>query len=412
MKLIKDSIWSLLSIGIPALVAIPVFSLIAKQVGIEIFGIYTLSFAIIGYASIFDLGLSRAVIREVAINSGNRDDIVVIINTAFSAMVVLGIIAGVAVFCASELLVNFISVSSQYQADIIKGLKWLALCLPLLLISQIWLSYFEGLSEFKSLSMVRTLSNVLIVVLPYVMGLIKPSFDYLMIGMLIARFFTFLISYFWVKRYIALTLAVDRICLKRLLGFGGWLTVSSIIGPVMVYLDRFILSAMIGAKSVAFYTAPAELVVRMASIPSTATKTLFVRFSNQSNGQERHIYMLSVVLLLLGILVLVIPTFFFAPQVLELWLGKEFLGESVVVLRILLLGLIFNALAQVPYSALQAKGYSKLTAIIHSAEIIPYTVLLYVLIGSYEIIGVAIAWLVRMVVDTLLLFYFNKRLMA
>ena len=54
MKLIKDSIWNVLSIGIPALVAIPIFSLISKKVGFEIFGIYTLSFAIVGYASIFD----------------------------------------------------------------------------------------------------------------------------------------------------------------------------------------------------------------------------------------------------------------------------------------------------------------------------------------------------------------------
>ena len=39
MKLIKDSIWNVLSIGIPALVAIPIFSLISKKVGFEIFDV-------------------------------------------------------------------------------------------------------------------------------------------------------------------------------------------------------------------------------------------------------------------------------------------------------------------------------------------------------------------------------------
>lgn len=398
-----------MSIVIPAMLAIPVFALIAKKVGVELFGIYTLSFAIIGYASIFDLGLSRAVIREVAIHHQNQDKITQIVNTAFSLMLVLGVIAFVSIFLLSTYLTHLIGVSMQYYQDIVDGLKVLAVCLPLLLISNIWLAYFEGMAEFKKLSLLKIFAHSGMVIFPLVFTYIESSFQYLMLGILFARILTIIISYICLKKNITIQYYMDKKIAKDLFHFGGWLTVSSIIGPIMVYLDRFILSAMIGAKSVAFYTAPAELVVRMASIPSAIAKTLFVRFSGQSNGQESKIYYLSILVLFVGILLLVSPIFIFAPEFLNIWLGEEFLGDSVAILRWLLLGLVFNAVAQVPFSALQAEGHSKITAMLHTAEVVPYVLLLFGLIKSYGIIGVAIAWTIRAIVDTGWLLYFKHR---
>lgn len=398
-----------MSIAIPAVLAIPVFALITKQVGVELFGIYTLSFAIIGYASIFDLGLSRAVIREVAIHCQNQDNIKQIINTAFSLMLILGVIAFVSIFLLSTYLTNLIGVSAHYYQDVVNGFRLLAVCLPLLLISNIWLAYFEGTAEFKKLSLLRIFAHSGMVVFPLLFSYIEPTFYYLMLGILLARFLTIIISYAWIRKIISIHYYLNMHIAKQLFRFGGWLTVSSVIGPIMVYLDRFVLSAVIGAKSVAFYTAPAELVIRMASIPSAATKTLFVRFSGQSDGQETKIYYLSILILFGGIVLLVLPIFIFSSEVLDIWLGEKFLGDSVAVLRWLLVGLVFNAVAQVPFSVLQAKGHSKITAMLHTAEVLPYVFLLFGLIKSYGIIGVAIAWTVRAIVDTGLLLYFKHR---
>lgn len=43
------------------------FGLIARKIGVELFGLYTLAMIFIGYASIFDAGLTRAVVREIAL---------------------------------------------------------------------------------------------------------------------------------------------------------------------------------------------------------------------------------------------------------------------------------------------------------------------------------------------------------
>lgn len=398
MKLIKDSLWVLLSIAIPAVIAIPAFAIINKQVGTELFGIFTLSFAIIGYASIFDLGLSRAVIREVAMNDNNANAITAIINTAFTMMSVLSLLAVLVIWGVSESLVGLLSVSDSYQNDVISGFKWLAVCVPFLLISQIFLAYFEGLAEFRALSLVRTLGNVLIVVLPCVASFIEPSFTALMLAMLLARVMVFLCSVGWIVQRMTVRLALDRQIAKRLLGFGGWLTVSTVVGPIMMYFDRFILSSIGGAKNVAFYTAPSELTMRMLSLPSAVSRTLFSRLSRTPNGREKDIYRWGIISLGVASFLFALPFFVFAKEILVLWLGQEF-AQSAWVFRILLIGFVFNAIAQVPFTSLQAKGLSKQTAMVHCSELIPYIILLIFLVKYYGLIGVAVAWTLRVFID-------------
>lgn len=401
MKLIKDSLWVLLSIAIPAVIAIPAFAVINKQVGTELFGIFTLSFAIIGYASIFDLGLSRAVIREVAMNDNNANAITAIINTAFTMMSVLSLLAVLVIWGISANLAGLLSVSDSYQNDVMSGFKWLAVCVPFLLISQIFLAYFEGLAEFRTLSLVRTLGNVLIVVLPCVASFIEPSFTALMMAMLLARLIVFVLSVGWIVQRVTVRPALDRQIAKRLLGFGGWLTVSTIVSPIMVYFDRFILSSIGGAKNVAFYTAPSELTMRMLSLPSVASRTLFSRLSRTPNGREKDIYRWGIISLGVASFLFALPFFVFAEEILVLWLGQEF-AQSAWVFRILLIGFVFNAIAQVPFTSLQAKGLSKQTAMVHCAELIPYIILLIFLVKYYGLIGVAVAWTVRVIVDTII----------
>ncbi|EIU0561890.1 hypothetical protein L3003_004929, partial [Escherichia coli] len=64
---------------------------------------------------------------------------------------------------------------------------------------------------------------------------------------------------------------------------------------------------------------------------------------------------------------------------------------------------LFNALAQIPFSSIQAEGKSQYTAAIHLCELVPYIYLLFFMINKYGIIGVAYAWLARTLVDFVLL---------
>ena len=54
MSLIKHSALNLAGNFIPALVTLPAYGYLARALGVESFGIYTLAIIVIGYSGIFD----------------------------------------------------------------------------------------------------------------------------------------------------------------------------------------------------------------------------------------------------------------------------------------------------------------------------------------------------------------------
>ncbi len=100
----------------------------------------------------------------------------------------------------------------------------------------------------------------------------------------------------------------------------------------------------------------------------------------------------------------------FAPELLHLWLGPSFAAESAAILRILALGLLFNTLGTVPFSALQAAGRAKLVAQIQLVELAIYIPALLLTVSWLGLTGVAVAWMVRAGVDAAVLLLLVRNL--
>lgn len=111
----------------------------------------------------------------------------------------------------------------------------------------------------------------------------------------------------------------------------------------------------------------------------------------------------------LPILIIGIP---FAEKILVAWMGNDYAGEPAKILKILLIGFLFNAMAQIPFSKIQAIGKAHITASLHMLELVPYLLMLYYLTINYALTGTAIAWSVRVIVDFFALFYLSRKLDA
>jgi O-antigen/teichoic acid export membrane protein len=100
-----------------------------------------------------------------------------------------------------------------------------------------------------------------------------------------------------------------------------------------------------------------------------------------------------------------------AHEVLTVWLGREFADNSAFVLKWLAAGVFINGIARVPFALVQGAGRPDLTAKMHLIELPVYLSALWWLIGVYGIQGVAIVWVVRVCIDSLILFVMAKRLL-
>src|SRR6266478_6316543 len=64
-----------------------------------------------------------------------------------------------------------------------------------------------------------------------------------------------------------------------LLRFGGWMTVSNIVSPLMVTLDRFLIGAMVSMTAVAYYATPYEIATKFWFVPGVVLSVMFPAFS-------------------------------------------------------------------------------------------------------------------------------------
>jgi O-antigen/teichoic acid export membrane protein len=410
MSIVRNTAWNVMGVIVPTLFAIPSLAIYSRSLGVELLGLLTLTFSIVGYASSFDFGLSRALIRQVSIHGADVGAVKAFVGTTTVFVGVVSLVLALMTWFASPWLAGYLSISPAHRDDAIVAFYWLSLSVPPYLLSLVATAYFEGKEDFKALTILRCASSGLNAITGVACVVWIPTLSSVMAALCASRWVSCIVTFVLYRNHVNRHDSVKRPALwifdpqalRSSLAYGGWLTISNIIGPVMSYFDRFVLSHLAGARIVAFYTVPAEVVSRLLLFPAAISKALFPRLSKRlhSAADDRRI---GLMLTLTCAALIILPVFVFASDILTIWMGPDYAGEPATVLRVLLVGFFFNSLAFGPFTDLQARGYSRTTALIHVCEVLPYLGILFLLTEKYGILGTALAWSLRTFVDFLLM---------
>ena len=203
---------------------------------------------------------------------------------------------------------------------------------------------------------------------------------------------------------------VSRLQARRLLEFGGWVTVTSIIGPLMVVLDRFAIGALLGAKAVTYYTVPFQLAEKTTILPGALSAALFPRLSAASKSDAAHLAGMAVQSLAAVLTPLTLAGLLLVSPFLSLWLSADFASRAGLTAQILVLGFWINAMARIPYAQLQAAGRPDLVAKCHLMEVVPYLLLLAAGLHYWNLPGAAVAFGLRTLGDCALLMWLSGSL--
>lgn len=417
--LFKNTALNFLGQFLPLAVGLFAIPKLIGGLGIERFGILTLAWAIIGYSSLFDLGLGRALTKLVAerIDCKQQDELPALIWTGLLLMVIAGAIGAIAMFFASSWLVHSVlRVSSQLQAETVKTFQYLALSVPLVILATGFRGILEAHQLFTLVTAVRLPLGVLTFAVPWFLLLFSHSLVVIVVSLVGVRGLACIAQFLcvaWKYPTLVTAVAFRTSMAKVLLGFGGWMTVTNVVGPVMTNLDRFLIGAIVSTAAVAYYTTPYEMITKLWLFPFALAGVLFPAFSSLMKEPTRLSYLfdrgLTYVMLLLFL-----PTLFitaFAHFGIQLWLGKSFAANSTAILQLLSIGVLINSVSQIPFAFIQGIGRPDLTAKLHFAELPVYLSLAYALIHMYGARGAAIAWLVRVTVDAVILFFISARLL-
>lgn len=226
----------------------------------------------------------------------------------------------------------------------------------------------------------------------------------------------------WLSRYMCFRLCpelrrglkFDASTVRPLLAFGGWMTVSNIVGPLMVYADRFLIGGLLSATAVGYYSTPYEIVTRLWIVSGALTGVLFPIVAARLAGNRdtvRDVYRQATRCVFALLLPAVAMLYLFAWEGLAWWLGSDFAQQGAPVARILLIGVFVNALGQVAITVLHGAGRADWAAKLHLLELPFYLVALVFAAGRYGIEGVALVWMLRVLFDMIVMSVLSERLL-
>jgi O-antigen/teichoic acid export membrane protein len=376
-------------------------------------GLLTLSWSIIGYASLFDFGLGRALTQVVAERRQQRratGDLPAVVSSALAAMLLVGCAGSLAMLALARWATsNGLNISPQLQREALGGARLLAIGIPVVVLTSGFRGILEAYERFDLANAVRVPTGISTFLGPLLVMPFTHSLAWA-VGVLLAARVAGLVALIALVNRVAPTLtrraSIELPSLRPMMRFGAWMTVSNILSPLMSSTDRFFISAMISASVVAYYTAPYEMVTRlMAMIALAVATSLFPAFARAADAADaRALLKRGVALITTAFVPVVVLVLVLAPFILRMWLGDTFARESTAVLRILAVGILMNGFAQAPFAMIQARGRADLTAKIHLAELPFYVTSVLYLIRVDGIEGAAIAWTLRVSAEAVVLF--------
>ncbi|OGR98584.1 MAG: hypothetical protein A2V88_07705 [Elusimicrobia bacterium RBG_16_66_12] len=378
----------------------------------ERFGVVSLFWAVLGYLSLFDLGFGRATTRFVAqaLGAGDIKRVSPLVWTSLLVQALLGCVGGVLLASVTPFLVKALNISVGLQEESTQAFQMLGVGVPLAICATSLRGTLEAAQRFGLANAVRIPSLSMQFAAPMIAGLLGY-------GLTGVTFLLVVIQALTALSYLALcSLAIPSLrkrpsvqfrILRPLLSFGGWVTLYSMIVPVTIYLDRFLIASLLSMATVAYYTVPHELLSRLQIIPASLSASMFPAISalGLSRGEDvQRLYRESMRFLLMLMALLTTALVLFGEEMLELWLGASFGAYSAPVLRLLAIGFLLSALVW-PSSALHhGIGRPDVVAKLFAVNLPLYAGVAWLLISRLGLQGAAGAMVVRGGLE-LLLFY-------
>ena len=418
--LARNTVWNLAGQAAPMAVALFAVPMLIRHIGTDRFGVLTIAWMVVGYFSLFDLGLGRAMTNLVAQSlGGNRlDELPAIVWTANGVMAIMGIAGGIVLAAVSPVLTHsLLKIPPALQGETLHSLFLLSISVPMVISTAGFRGILEAQQKFGLLNVVKIPMGVATFLAPVAVLPFTNSLTALIGALVVARALFLAVCIGLALRELPALrhrFAFSRALLRPLFVFGGWMTVSNVVSPLMMYVDRFLIGSLLTIAAVAYYATPYEVATKLLIVPGALVGVMFPAFSAALAADRPRagmLYRRSARYVALFLFPASFVLIVFGRDILQLWLGSEFAQHSTRVLQILSLGVLANGLALIPFALIQGTGRADITGKLHLMELPFYLAAVWYLTVHYGIVGTAVAWLARVVADCVLLFVLADNVM-
>ncbi|MEW6088949.1 MAG: oligosaccharide flippase family protein [bacterium] len=385
---------------------------IVSRLDVNLYGIYGLVGITVGYFSFLHMGMGNAAVKYMAqyLAVTDEEKIRKVYWASLSSSFLLGSAGMVVIIFFSRLIAGkFFHIEPEFLETAVSAIRLGSLGFLFSLLLGAVNSIIQAEGRFDTLNRVGIFMNTLQVFLAII--LLKSGFS--LKGVIFSGIFvqvTGFFIYFLIVRKKMPSLCfpvVDIHTVKQLFKFGAFISVSSLVAPFLLNIEKIFLTSVNSLSKLTYYLIPFLLVDRLSLVRSSVSSVLFPSFSyfNDAVDKEKNANLHYQGVICIVFLYVFFISFFiiFARPFLAAWLGNDFVLQSADILIILSFGGVINAMAAPSLAALQGMGKPHLPAFFHIIEMVLYIPLSYILILKFAGLGAAWAWVLRVSADTFLL---------
>lgn len=418
--LVRNAVWNLAGQILPLTVAIAVIPILLKLMGTEGFGLVAIVWTLIGYFSLFDFGLGRALTKYISVELGYEKplDIADIVVTGMSLLAIIGVVIGVAMWFTAPWLVSHvlkIKQSDPVQTEL--AFQLIALAIPFVVINVGLRAILEGYLRFDLTNLIRLPFGIFTLGSPAIVVYLGYGLPEIVITLFVGIIIMMLayIRVLWVSTQGKIANGGRPLwpIAKKLLSFGGWVSLSNFIAPIIFYVDRFVISAILTVAVMTYYVTPYEAITKTLFLSSAIAGSLFPVFAKPSDNQgigHIEIMLTGARIAAMTMYTIVLITACFGYALLNLWVGKEIAMNGTLPLQILAVGVFFNAIAYMPYTLIQASGRADLVAKLHLAQLPIYVLAMWLSVSHWGLEGAAFVWLSRAFLEMIIFFAWTEKM--
>ena len=250
----KNSIWNLVGSIIPMAVGLVTIPILLKSIGVEKFGILSLIWALIGYFSVFDFGIGRALTQGVSKGLVDKTNLELynLIRVGLRVTLMTGLAGGILMAGLSHSLSFYwLNSSPNLHNELFLSILITAIGIPFVTYTSGLRGVLEGFEDFKNINLIKLILGVLNFIFPIIsVFLFGNSLLYIAISLVSIRVIVFFWHLYCLNKVIALSKIynAEKLNTKKTIyeiyKFGSWMTLSNLLIDVATIISSNFLDCL------------------------------------------------------------------------------------------------------------------------------------------------------------------------
>lgn len=401
-SLIKNTGYNLLGYVYLLVASFFSVSLLLQNLGRDIFGVYILLISFISIASVFDFGISSAVIRKLSLPQTSREEKVTIWKTSFAIYISIALVLFVGIIAILLWLSNHLPILIHLDRT---TLNWsIALLACIVFINHLnnhLLNLPQALQRFDIFNSKTLLVGTANTIISAIVSGIYPNIAVLFAVQLAFHILTFIYMISYSLKLFPGTYfgpSFDRQTGKYLFSFGYRNFIGTLAGQIESQFSNFMLGAMVSARAITSFSIPQSIVTKGAGVVSQFAQAFFP-LSASLLEKDRIKKLKSLVigvesLALLGGVLAVTLSFTIGQSFLMWWLKDAVVVETAFpVLKVLSFYFLLVALTPVPTALLQGLDKPQIPSFFAVLTVAIEISLAFFLVPAWGVVGMAYSFL-------------------